>query len=483
MDRRIQKHANKARMARRMAWEARHQDRISQLPDGILSHILSFLPTRDAVQTTILSKRWNNLWISIPNLDLDHNIVSSDKFGEFVDGVLSLHASSNIRKFRLCSRNSYYYGDEHLSRNSRWICDAMRHKIVELDLHIFDQNGPRRLGDLQLPVSLFTCKTLVALKVSSNCMNLAPPPSASACFPSLKSLHYRLGWPDSASMFEMLASKCPVLEDLTIDVCRIGNVYTLNFPAAELKTFRILGSLMAADKYRFSINAPKLENLVVSGQLGLSNYYFSNNAKAMVKAEIHLIHGCSGENIYRVESAPPLLEGVSGVKYLSLLTPVFSARSLPSFDNLKHLKVGLFRCSYWGYVIALLKRSPNLEDIVLDIWTWTWGKQEYVKGYRPFNPPEVVPICVSSHLRTISIINFMGYDDEFEVVKYLLQYSEVLRRLTISTRESYLFKTRRMTAEKLHKKALKFQKCSKTCEIEIIINCETDRHKNCSCHL
>ncbi|PRQ38755.1 putative F-box domain, leucine-rich repeat domain, L domain-containing protein [Rosa chinensis] len=252
-----------------MAWEAIHKDKISQLPDDTLSHILSLLPTRDAVRTTILSKRWNNLWISIPNLGFDPHEVSSDKCGEFVDGVLSLHASSNIQKFRPCSRNSYYNGDEYMSGNSRWICDAMRHNIVELDLHIFDNHGSSRLGDLQLPVSLFTCKTLVALKMSSNCMNLAPPPSASACFPSLMFLHYRLGWPESASIFEMLASKCPVLEDLTIDVCTIGNVYTLNILAAGLKTFRILSSLMDVDMYRFSINAPKLENLVVLGQLGL----------------------------------------------------------------------------------------------------------------------------------------------------------------------------------------------------------------------
>ena len=34
-------------------------DRISSLPDGVsYPHALSFLPTADAVQTCILSKRW-----------------------------------------------------------------------------------------------------------------------------------------------------------------------------------------------------------------------------------------------------------------------------------------------------------------------------------------------------------------------------------------------------------------------------------------
>jgi len=44
-------------------------DRISDLPDEIIHHILSFLPSSQITLTSLLSKRWNPLWLTIPNAD------------------------------------------------------------------------------------------------------------------------------------------------------------------------------------------------------------------------------------------------------------------------------------------------------------------------------------------------------------------------------------------------------------------------------
>ncbi|XP_021763008.1 putative F-box/LRR-repeat protein At4g13960 [Chenopodium quinoa] len=44
-------------------------DRISELPDFILHHILSYLSTKEAAQTGVISKRWQYVWETFPILD------------------------------------------------------------------------------------------------------------------------------------------------------------------------------------------------------------------------------------------------------------------------------------------------------------------------------------------------------------------------------------------------------------------------------
>ncbi|XP_017984695.1 PREDICTED: uncharacterized protein LOC18587437 isoform X2 [Theobroma cacao] len=49
----------------------KNEDRMGKLPDAVLLKIMSFLNTKQAVQTCVLSKRWKSLWQSLPNLDFN----------------------------------------------------------------------------------------------------------------------------------------------------------------------------------------------------------------------------------------------------------------------------------------------------------------------------------------------------------------------------------------------------------------------------
>ncbi|XP_048622746.1 putative F-box protein At3g58950 [Brassica napus] len=68
-------------------------DHISGLLDEVLSHILSFLPTKLAALTSVLSTRWRNLLTLVPNLDISsHNKIVQ------LDGSVSCAIYGAIRK-------------------------------------------------------------------------------------------------------------------------------------------------------------------------------------------------------------------------------------------------------------------------------------------------------------------------------------------------------------------------------------------------
>ncbi|KAG5133921.1 hypothetical protein JHK82_025109 [Glycine max] len=66
------------------------RDRLSELPDCVVLHIMEFMDTKYAVQTCVLSKRWKDLWKRLTylgfNTTLFNNVV---KFNKFVSRVLS----------------------------------------------------------------------------------------------------------------------------------------------------------------------------------------------------------------------------------------------------------------------------------------------------------------------------------------------------------------------------------------------------------
>lgn len=64
-------------------------DRISFLHESILHHIMTFMPARDVVRTSVLSPRWRPLWTSAPCLDIniDHFDMDRVKFNEFAESL------------------------------------------------------------------------------------------------------------------------------------------------------------------------------------------------------------------------------------------------------------------------------------------------------------------------------------------------------------------------------------------------------------
>lgn len=79
-----------------------------------------------------------------------------------------------------------------------------------------------------------------------------------------------------------------------------------------------------------------------------------------------------------------------------------------------------------------------------------------------WNPPESVPICLLSRLNTITIWGFEGKPGEMEAANYLLKNTEILKKMTIYTRD------RLSKKEEFYKEFSMFEMGSKTCQVEFI---------------
>ncbi|KAL6842994.1 hypothetical protein ACP4OV_027307 [Aristida adscensionis] len=120
-------------------------DRISALPDDMLLDIMSFLTLQEAVQTSLLSRRWRNIWASLNWLNFDATEFSSMKtFKKFVDSFL-LNRSSLPEVVPLdvfwtsATDDSLDYSDIH-----PWVCHALISNALAVG--IMNHCGAKRLS-------------------------------------------------------------------------------------------------------------------------------------------------------------------------------------------------------------------------------------------------------------------------------------------------------------------------------------------------
>lgn len=112
-------------------------DRISELPDPICHHIMSFLPAKDARTTTFLARRWRSLWYSSPVYNFDQDFFPNDQIiWKFLEETLVRRKRNfndlSIEKFRVCVLMSDNIDFRNIVWN--WIGSALRRNVKELSI-------------------------------------------------------------------------------------------------------------------------------------------------------------------------------------------------------------------------------------------------------------------------------------------------------------------------------------------------------------
>ncbi|KAK8507352.1 hypothetical protein V6N12_072619 [Hibiscus sabdariffa] len=408
-------------------------DKISSLPDHILCHILSLLPTKDAVRTSVISPRWRYLFSSMPTLEFQYCLSSIhprlrvENFKNFVDRLLFFPNHVTLECFRLYESSSR---DDDYLRLYGWICAALRRDVKEIDI---------RYGILPvLPISLFTSRSLVTLKLDIHEDMKVP---CKVCLPNLKSLNLKnIKFPDSDSIHRLI-SGCLTLEDLVMILPELPkNISKLDFHSLSLKRLALnisLNVLPLDFKCTFVINAPNLVYFKYDGPIAKGYCLSSMNSLEKAVVEVYQLDDEPSYDVNRESGATAsiskLLQGICNVKSLRLsIDQSETLIQMPPepvlrFHKLVELEIYSENHDWQGtWVIQFLCCAPNLETLHLDLPVPN-------RGFEPL--PEEVPPCLSFRLKEIKIRYFEGNEHMFEMISYFLNHASVLEVLMIGIEE------------------------------------------------
>ncbi|KAK9269618.1 hypothetical protein L1049_001395 [Liquidambar formosana] len=394
-------------------------DRISGLPDCILLNILSLLPTKSAIATSTLSRRWKNLWkcylFSTTSLEFDREFANSqteESFVETVNRYLQLHNGKKLEKFQLFFSPS----DLYQACTEKWIKFATSRGVTEIDLDFGrgseDYNSLEDSSNLfRLPVCIFHCVSLTQLSLRHCYFNI---PSSFNGLGLLKTLILKQVYIID-NLIDILLSSCPILEKLSLWECPLLSSINISASDLQLKTLVVVDCRGA---YDIEIFAPNLRSFHFYGSL-LHQYYF-NNISSLEDALVSSIGKQS--SLPEQQSWTDILSNLSHVKVLTVSDAALRENFQITFENLQELQL-IFqsRESCYASVCSIFRNfvCPSLEKLFIQfprsIEDPSW--RECLRA----EEEEALELNFY-HLRAVKIINFTGNADEMSLVKLFIRH-------------------------------------------------------------
>ncbi|KAL6343738.1 hypothetical protein AAG906_027508 [Vitis piasezkii] len=399
--------------------EEKREDWLVELPDDILSTIISLLPLKEAVRTGILSKRWRSIWTCHSELWFDaasvlgigdcstsmsgnqpelNSHMQSSKFVERVDQFM--YYRSQGRKINSFSIH-FPLGKEFMSHIDQWITCAVMKGVENIDLDLSeyfsfnlkrDDTSSTAFQIYEFPCRLFSVPggrcTLKHLRLAS--CHLSALPSSNTLTSLITVDLQRVNVSDQ--QLQDLLSTCSHLDRLSLCVC--NGLVNLSFSALNLQ-LKFLSIKNCFRLETIEIHAADLVTFKYGGHL--PSFSFKNVPK-LAKASLEFFIKSS-----RTE----------GVMYALTRFP----RDLPQLETLK------LEQEDWQICVGKLSSQALLASKPLFSPSFTKQPKEIER---------FLPECPHRHLSILQINGFYGNQHEVDLLKYLLHNLVALELLVVA---------------------------------------------------
>ncbi|KAL0725430.1 hypothetical protein Bca4012_040029 [Brassica carinata] len=420
------------------------RDLISKLPDDVLCRILSFLTTKEAALTLLLSKRWSSLLQLVPILDFDDSVSNHRKVGpvkivvfkNFVESVLKRRfknsSTSPVKKVSLKLCNEYI--EKHIVK--RWIQQVIDHGALELTLRL-DYSS-----NFTLPFRVLTSQALVHLRIGSRIRLSQPRPNSVS--PMLNSLVLdSVVFGGVTLLLQSILSTYPNLQRLRIHESKGWYYWDGSVSSQTLKRLVYRRDDDASGpKPCVTFDTPGLVYLEYSDMV--ADKYESLRLDSLVEARLDL--QLTADQIMRKNvpesvgfvpgDVSTLFVGIRNVKILCLSpdaldTLYYRGGDIPVFNNLISLSLGSDTPRgtpyiFWKLLPSLLLNSINLQTLIIK------GLVHYVKeGCESVCLQPISWEDVSESLSScgVKVLEITGYEGTREELTHMKRFMGKLSRL------------------------------------------------------
>ncbi|XP_047052723.1 F-box/FBD/LRR-repeat protein At1g13570-like isoform X2 [Lolium rigidum] len=399
------------RPARRLTNEkGRPIVRLEDLPEDVLHTVLSKLPAREVVRSSVLSRKWRSVWTTCIKLSFNDADVCSGRGGakseqgtqvfiDRVDAVLRRHRGRAVDQFEI----KFIFESKLADHLDNWISFAMTAHTKNLAFDLAPPSNFLKHGD-----------------------HYRPPPAQFVGFPNLRKLALHVLDTTNQDLDNILGSCCK-LEWLSIVRCHLKDELKVTRPLSHLRYLRV----MHCDITKIDFHAAELSTFVYKGSFIPVSL---RHASKLEKAKIWFYDTTFQQAI------TSLLDGLPDVRNLTLqfsfqrLENRWVLNSPHMFSQLRHVQILLIATDEDAdkilYLVSFLRVAPFIEKLEVHfhclptLWFANCGP---LRQQIPANEYKYV------NLKNVRVTGFRGARGQVEFLMHVVENAPAIQGVTVDT--------------------------------------------------